>query len=433
MSRRILLSLLALGLVSVASAQIPLKITKPPLAKKPLVVHEWGTFTSMVGSDGFGLEGLQHEEEALPDFVYRFGGKARGGRPLARSTFLRRKLEMPLFHVTQKMETPVIYFYTEDPVKVQLRVDFVNGLMCQWYPAASQAGPNPKRLLKDNKPLDLTSIKKSFLKWNIDVLPRKKYKRPPQVPAVKADDPWAFARNVDAAWVRTQNKNQEKKHEAEAYLFYRGLGTFKLPVTVEASYGGMGRVVNDGPGYLDGVFALEVTDAGARFQDIGQVGGKSAALIELGDVPFRPLETVVKELKLAVKDRLVGRGLFEKEANGMLATWSRQWFRTRGSRVFYILPTPMVESILPLRMNPLPHDLVRVLVGRLEYITPEIEDEVAAAVKNHASDDARRVLEAKECFDRLGRFLEPHLRNVARRTGDPAVKAEATALLKTLE
>ncbi len=34
------------------------------------VAHEWGTFTSMQGSDGVTLEGLQHEEEGLPDFVY---------------------------------------------------------------------------------------------------------------------------------------------------------------------------------------------------------------------------------------------------------------------------------------------------------------------------------------------------------------------------
>ena len=29
-------------------------------APAPFVVHEWGTFTSMQGSDGIGLEGLHH-------------------------------------------------------------------------------------------------------------------------------------------------------------------------------------------------------------------------------------------------------------------------------------------------------------------------------------------------------------------------------------
>ena len=32
-------------------------------------LHEWGTFTSISGSDGVLLPGLEREEEALPMFV----------------------------------------------------------------------------------------------------------------------------------------------------------------------------------------------------------------------------------------------------------------------------------------------------------------------------------------------------------------------------
>lgn len=434
MNRPVLLAALALSWFAGSTfAQLP-PIKKPPRAKTPLVVHEWGTFTSMVGSDGIGLEGLHHEEESLPDFVYHFGGKARNGRAVHPHAYLGRKLGVPLFQVTQKMETPVIYFYTDEPVKVELRVDFRNGLMSQWYPAADQVGPKPSRIMQKGVPLDLRKVKNSFLKWSIDVLPREGKKAPAEMPPVKPDDPWGFARKVDAAWVRTRNRNADKKHEAEAYLFYRGLGTFEMPVTVDAGYGGFGKLVNDGPGYLDGVFALEVRPEGARFQDIGQVGGKSAVLIELGDIPFRPTETVVKELEAAVKDRLIGNRLFEKEADAMIATWTRSWFRTEGTRVFYVVPTPMVESILPLRMRPVPHDLVRVLVGRLEYITPEVEHEVAAALRDHASDDARLVLKAKQRLDRLGRFLEPHVRSVLRKKNvHPETASEGRRMLKTLE
>ena len=60
-----------------------------------LVVHEWGTFLAMNGSDGAALEGMYHEEHALPPFVH-----ARGRDQLRpRSIYL-------------KGETPVIYFYT---------------------------------------------------------------------------------------------------------------------------------------------------------------------------------------------------------------------------------------------------------------------------------------------------------------------------------
>ena len=39
------------------------------LANKPLVVHEWGTFTSFSGSDGVRLEYRPLLDEDLPYFV----------------------------------------------------------------------------------------------------------------------------------------------------------------------------------------------------------------------------------------------------------------------------------------------------------------------------------------------------------------------------
>jgi hypothetical protein len=40
------------------------------LAQSNYVAHEWGTFTSVINKDGQQLQGLHHEEEALPRFVY---------------------------------------------------------------------------------------------------------------------------------------------------------------------------------------------------------------------------------------------------------------------------------------------------------------------------------------------------------------------------
>src|SRR5262245_26122504 len=122
--RRALASLLVLALLALGSlpalgkggeAQPPPGAPAP--ASDPLVVHEWGTFTSVQGADGIGLEGLQHEEEGLPDFVY--------SRAKVRDCPLRDKgykgLEVPATHVTQKMETPVLYFHTKTPRRVRVR------------------------------------------------------------------------------------------------------------------------------------------------------------------------------------------------------------------------------------------------------------------------------------------------------------------------
>ena len=59
-------------------------------------LHEWGTFTSVSGSDGGLLPGLQAEEEPLPMFVHSHEGMeqyANKGwvRPLANVTIKNAK------------------------------------------------------------------------------------------------------------------------------------------------------------------------------------------------------------------------------------------------------------------------------------------------------------------------------------------------------
>src|SRR5579871_5661493 len=90
-----------------------------------LVVHEWGTFLAMNGSDGVSLDGMYHEEHALPAFVH------------ARS---RDQLHIPSAGI--KGETPVIYFYTDRVESVRVRVGFPQGIWTQWYPNAQFLGPS---------------------------------------------------------------------------------------------------------------------------------------------------------------------------------------------------------------------------------------------------------------------------------------------------
>src|SRR5919201_6601001 len=90
-----------------------------------LVVHEWGTFLAMNGSNGVTLDGMYHEEHALPAFVHA-----------------RSRDELRLRTSTLKGETPVIYFYNDRPVRLRVEVGFPGGLWTQWYPQADFVGPS---------------------------------------------------------------------------------------------------------------------------------------------------------------------------------------------------------------------------------------------------------------------------------------------------
>src|SRR5215831_9798158 len=97
------------------------------------------------------------------------------------------------------METPVIKFNSKTERRVRVRVDFVKGLLTQWYPVSDLLGPPEGK--RDDGPLDLSKVERSFLQWDVDVIPRAKGIE--GIKPVAADDPWGYAREVDAALLRT--------------------------------------------------------------------------------------------------------------------------------------------------------------------------------------------------------------------------------------
>jgi hypothetical protein len=393
------------------------------------VVHEWGTFTSMAGENGIALEGLSREEESLPSFVY--------SRSEVRDCPLRAKgwkgLEVPAEHVTQKMETPVLYFHSREARRVRVRVDFMKGLISQWFPVSDLLGP-PEHA-RDAGPLDVSKVERSFLQWDVDVLPRGA-EAPAEVPAAAKDDPWTFARDVDANWIRTlPRKGPERSGpvEAERYLFYRGLGAFELPLFATAERGGKFRLRNSGDVAIPYTVTFEIKGDRARIAGGAAVPPRGEAEIKFIDPDdWGPADRFAEKLGSWMDDVLRKNGLAEDEARAMVRTWSRSWFKSEGTRVVWIVPRAVTDALLPLSIDPKPDDLVRVLVGRMELIPPETADEVEAALRDVRSGEAATAAAAKARLDRLGRFLEPHLRNVLARTKDETVRGRATAMLAEL-
>lgn len=395
-----------------------------------LVVHEWGTFTSMQGSDGLSLEGLHHEEEALPAFVYN--------RSEIRDCPLRahgwKGLEVPATHVTQKMETPVIYFYTTKPLLARVRVDFVKGLITQWYPVSDLLGP-PEGA-KDAGPLDFRKIDRSFLQWDLRLIPDDGKEATPDLPSVGDDHPWALARRTRAAFVETKARQGPARQgpvEAEKYLFYRGLGSFDLKLTATTS--GERSTLANGLGQpVPRAFAVEIKDGRGACRDLGAIAPNTDSAFDFREARRLELDAFVVELRKAVATALVDDGgLYADEAEAMTATWARQWFRTPGRRIIYLLPRPLVDQLLPLSIEPKPESLVRVLVGRLEMILPETERAVERALKARKSDDRSARAAAERELAALDRFLEPHVRRVLAATKDKEVAASAAEILTTLK
>ena len=121
--------------------------------QKGFVAHEWGTFTSVQGSDGNLLDWRPLQSSQLPQFVYNWQNPGFNRQPIGPAPFTKSVLI-----TLQRMETPVIYFYADEKQTVDVSVDFPKGLITEWYPQATQIGPStippPPRLPKPmNSPI----------------------------------------------------------------------------------------------------------------------------------------------------------------------------------------------------------------------------------------------------------------------------------------
>jgi hypothetical protein len=355
------------------------------------VLHEWGTFTALAGSDGVLIGGLDVDEEPLPGFVHR-----------------RDDLETGFPLVTIKMETPVIYVYSDRARTIDLSVGFPEGILTQWFPQVRHTAPPVTG--------DPPDVRGGSLRWG-----RFQVLAPGDglgaLPAVEEGDSWAFAREVDANVLRLCLLGAD---EHEKFLFYRGLGRFDLPLVGKGIDETTVALRNRGDEALPRPILVLVQE--------GRISAARGSDLEPGATVRVALglpETTVEGAMDLVESDLVAAGLFPKEARAMVNTWRRSYFETEGFRVLYAVPRTLVDRLLPLSVEPPPRDTVRVLIGRLDILTPEQEREVQRVV--------REIATLGEAQERLGRFAAPMLRRIVQIAPDGATRERALALLGETE
>ena len=127
---------------------------------------------------------------------------------------------------------------------------------------------------------------------------------------------------------------------------------------------------------------------------------------------------------------LVSAGLFQREAVAMVNTWRDSWFAEDGLRVLYLLPRAWTDATLPLEIDPKPQGLVRVMVGRAEVITPELENRLRQHLTQAKTGDMAARTQALAELKKLGRFAQPAVQRVTRNPSDTQFNQFAWTLLQ---
>jgi hypothetical protein len=388
--------LLACTVLALSVAALPLLFhAQTPSSDPALTAHEWGTFTSIAGKDGRAADWLPLTGSTdLPAFVEHFQtpnfkGGVRG---------------------TVRMETPVLYFYTNHKTTLSVHVSFAQGLITEWYPHANSVEPAGLQTQ--------ARLAAYYNDWN---------RRQKQPDSSISWDSVTLESGTSATLLREDSTNHyyaarqtsstplriktQTGDQTEKFLFYRGVASFSVPMSVKLTHSekivAQNLTTQEIPAML--LFERRGDMIGFRIAD---ASGAQPTL----DPP--ELNANMGSLRQAVEDMLIAQGLYQDEAQAMFETWRDSWFE-EGSRLLYIVPRQFVDSVLPLSINPAPAQTVRVFVGRLELVTPATQRAVEQAFATH--DHAT--------LSRYNRFLIPILESMIAGEKNSAKKAQLSEYL----
>jgi hypothetical protein len=364
-----------LGCCFAISSYLLAKEARPVYAS--LTAHEWGTFTSIAGTDGQAVEWSPLTGSTdLPGFVEHF--RNPGFKLGLRGTV--------------RMETPVLYFYDSREETVSVKVSFAKGIITEWYPHASAVEPT--------KILFAGGLQQPHpggtIAWDsVTLTPAART----EFPQESGDNHYYAARMTSSTPLRVKTPAGEQQ---EKFLFYRGVSTFSAPISATLTSAGTVRVENRNEEAIANTILFE-----RRGDKVGyRIGGPVQKESDL-DPP--ELSGSIDDLARELEGLLVAQGLYQDEAHAMVETWRGSWFE-EGSRLLYIVPAAFVNEVLPLSINPAPAQTVRVFVGRLELVTPATEKTVLTAFAAH--DTAT--------LEKYSRFLEPILTTIIKKEPSPA-------------
>ena len=267
---RTILALVTAGL-SIAAARA---------ASPPLVVHEWGTFTSFQDDQGRTIQGINVDDEPVPRFVHRLRD-FQTFRTTAMPAIWSQGAPRCYPGVTLRLETPVLYFYP--PVGWQatpfdVRATFNGGWLTEFYPSAATEGMNVQKVVDGD-------TRGSLLWRQVRLDPNAASLKPKTNSHV-----WLAPREVRSTVIVN-----DATREAEKYLFYRGVGNLDAPIVVRGEGGKLHISLRDnetGLERLPRLWVVEVLpDKRVRYQTAGAEGpyrcraGISHGLGQAGEPP----------------------------------------------------------------------------------------------------------------------------------------------------
>jgi len=309
-------------------------------------------------------------------------------------------------------------------MNVDVNVAFPEGDITEWYPQTTQIGPT---FAMDTNASTSGILHESRAIWrNLEIIPTSKdySSLTEQLQQDSSGSHYFAARETRANLVRANfNSPGNSATEIEKFIFYRGAGSFKTPLQVTVDSNNLVTVENAGAYSLAHLFLVNIHDGYGAFGIMDELSSSNSVVWQrFTNGPAEhwnqfPLAQFRTQIGIQMETALISEGLFPDEAKAMVNTWTDSWFTEEGVRVLYILPRPWTDETLPLTIAPQPKELTRVMVGRAEIITPDVQAKLSRLLVKAQEGDTDARLQAKAELKKFGRFAEPALQLAIKEAG----------------
>jgi hypothetical protein len=308
----------------------------------------------------------------------------------------------PRLAISEQLETPVIYFYAEEEMDVQVDVAFPKGIITEVYPKMSHFTPPIHQV---------SALANGTARWNVHI---HNQKARVSAPYVDDESIWAPSRRVTANML-TNPATSENEH----LIFYRGVAQRESEIKVTST---QDRITVTNPQSEDVAAAFVLVSDGEKgsIRPLGRIAAGKSVSLALFE-PQLDVELYVTESQVLVERDLLNAGLFALEARAMVETWSISYFRLPGVRVLFVAPRVWTDRILPITIKPAPHTLERVLIGRVEVMLHSEEQRVLSVLNANLKSPFETFAVALEHagVQSFGRFAEAKLRRAAQLVHKP--------------
>lgn len=372
-----------------------------------LTVHEWGTLSSVVASDGTFLEGCQHEEIGTANFIHSLEEQNpdMGIGPMTQGfpgTWVRDSGEVRKLYnapITQRFDGSFLNFYQEENLKntqATIEVHFPYGSFSQWYPQNHAADED-------------LSLDSGYLYWNVELLDEEKggKLKTPVPPS------WKALRESSS---NPLESNPDGEIESEAFLHYRGLGNFKIPISLTADREHL-YIHNQNEVQAFSKILILNYDPSTQSGNLRRLStlkpGEKVSLKRNSIASYAAPHSLYLEEAHRILKKDFLHELSQEEANAMLQNIQDSYLLSPGLRVLYVLPKEWLETFVELRINPEPQKTTRVLLGRIEIFLPEEEEALMEKIKNgYYSLFNQRLSPYRHFIPEIGIFAESKLKRI---------------------